>query len=539
MTLHISYQITPPNTKMQAVASADRPLCALVSALAACRAGLRMGGMLPSDRPVADAVLAELLRLDVPADRAEAWASAVNGLRHTFPITAEVVGATLNEYQINAVRNLSPCGGIIAMGTGLGKTITAIAAVTAISQKRNRLWIAAPLNAMGSWRRYEAELRQTWDEVGIVSLDSLHKLKFDSSGGTLILDEVHLLGQVSARRTKAAHSLRARFDVCIGLTGTFLHGGIEKSLSMLDLAVPGGALFASRWGAGEYFACLAKKKIGTRTATALERPTGVAKERFFAFLGRLVSYVGKTDADVVEAIGLPGQYLHTVKLGQPWAEIEDIAAQMVHQIIAETGELPHAQAIAHALCSMGAGEKVAWLADALGDSAVVVFAQYTATITAAEATLTDMGVTFATIDGTTSSIERTRIRDRFVAGEIRVVIAQQIAGGIGMDGLQERTPFSACLDHSWRPDAYAQMTARTHRRGQTADCHHFDFICNALQQRVLARIRAGEVFDRECGEWLTLKLAIDQSRTRVGYMNHTAPVAQPVAQPQHGQGMLS
>jgi len=513
VSLNITYQTTLPSLRNQAVSSADRPVCALTAALAAFIAGRKIGGILPAGS-VSAAILDELARMGVPRERATTWAKAINrsGSERRLAIERSFNGFALDQYQLDTVEAMSPAGGVIAMGTGLGKTLTAICAVNDLSPKGQRLWIACPLNAMGSWLRHKAALLEWgWASVDIVSLDSLHKVHLASDGGAIILDECHLLGQTTARRTKAAHTVRLGFDVGIGLTGTFLHGGVEKTLSMMDLAVPGSALFASRWGAGEYYACLVRKDIGGRKLTALERPTGIAKERFFSFVHRIVHQVNKADAAVCAAIGLSGQHLHTIKLGEPWRSLEDLAVDLIQAALAAGEEMPNAQSIAHTLCAMDAETKIGWLVDRIRDEAIVCFAQYTATLDAAAAALTEEGITFDRIDGTTSAADRLVVRDKFMDGTIRVVLAQVVAGGIGMDGLQTRTPYSACLDHCWRPDAYAQMLARTHRRGQIEDCHHFDFVSNHLQLRVVERIRAGEVFDRECAEWASLRHTIDIS----------------------------
>jgi SNF2 family DNA or RNA helicase len=122
--------------------------------------------------------------------------------------------------------------------------------------------------------------------------------------------------------------------------------------------------------------------------------------------------------------------------------------------------------------------------------------------------LTEAGVSFVRVDGTTSADARITARDAFVRGDAQVFLGQVIATGIGMDGLQGRTVFTIMVDHPWRSDAYAQALARTARRGQTEPTHHVDLVANTLQLRILERLREGDLFDAQAQEWQALRRAI-------------------------------
>jgi hypothetical protein len=219
----------------------------------------------------------EFTKLDIPAPRAALWAETINGAKAELEVEESCNGLALSGYQSAAIRTLGKAGGILALDTGLGKTLSTTAAALGYAKcgYDKRCYILAPVNAMGAWKAYLPILEQAFDEVAIYSIDSLHKAKGLASepGGVLILDEVHLLGVETAKRTKEAHSLRKCFDVGIGLTGTLLTGGVEKALSAIDLAVPGAALFSSVWTAGDYFECLVRKEVpGRGTVTAVEKP---------------------------------------------------------------------------------------------------------------------------------------------------------------------------------------------------------------------------------------------------------------------------
>jgi SNF2 family DNA or RNA helicase len=172
---------------------------------------------------------------------------------------------------------------------------------------------------------------------------------------------------------------------------------------------------------------------------------------------------------------------------------------------AETGVLPNAQATAHALCRANAEAKVDWLLEHLGDEPCVVYAHYHETLDTVCHALTDADISWVRVDGSTSATERISARDSFAHGDVQVFVGQVVASGIGVDGLQERAIYSVSLDHSWRPDVYSQSLARTCRRGQTRETHHFDLVANRLQERVLCRIRSGEQFNAECEEWQEIR----------------------------------
>jgi superfamily II DNA or RNA helicase len=274
---------------------------------------------------------------------------------------------------------------------------------------------------------------------------------------------------------------------------------------MLDLAIPGAAGFASKWSAGEYFKCLVRKKIGTRSVTEIVRPGGVQRERLFQYLARYVVMLSSSSDSVRASLTVPDQHIHTIQLAEPWRSLHEEASHVALTEYDATGVLPNAQATAHALCRAGADAKIAWIFEHLDNEACVIYAHYHETLDAVQAELEAAGITYVRVDGSTTAKERIEARDRFADGTAQVFLGQVVASGIGVDGLQERAIYSISLDHSWRPDVYSQSLARTCRRGQTQETHHFDLVANRLQLHVLNRIRAGEQFNAECQEWQELR----------------------------------
>ena len=178
---HFTYKI---EDMWQSVRSSDRPMCALASANHALLMGKKIGGA--GRGLAAPAIITEIAQCisahGIQTSNWVRWMDALRlkrvgdgaGIKHT------VDGLTLDPYQIDTVKNLTVAGGVIAMGCGLGKTITALSAASALVNHvmPMRLWVCCPKIAIPVWE----ELR-TWVEANltadfeVMSIDSLHKVE--------------------------------------------------------------------------------------------------------------------------------------------------------------------------------------------------------------------------------------------------------------------------------------------------------------------------------------------------------------------------
>jgi SNF2 family DNA or RNA helicase len=510
----IAYHIPVPGAKLQAVGGADRPICALTSALTSLYRGVPLRGSATgmSMDDAAALVLSELLALGVPNTRACRWAVGLMTKTPDMVVPSTVMGMTLSPYQIQAAARMTQAGGVLAMGCGLGKTLTAVAYAQALIAPA-RVLIICPLNAVSVWKRMLPGLPK---DTQIVSMDSAHKIAegLTPTGGLVIFDEAHMLGERTARRTEAAHLIRSKFDAGLCLTGTLLHSGIDRALSVQDLAVPGAALFANRWKAGEHFHCLVRKPLGQRTVTSLVAPEGANRDAFLSYLNRIVVALDTRSTEVRASVQLPDQHLYDLRLGEPWASLTKLAADIITDEVAAGMPPPSAPDVAHRLCRAGAQEKVDWLLAELGQDPCVVFAHYTETLDLAEAALTAAGIPLVRVDGSVTGAARAEAVRAFQAGEVQVFLGQMTASGVAVDLYRAR--FSVALDHPWRSADYTQALARTCRRGQTQECHHWDLIANPLQARVVDRLRAGADFNAALPEYQELKLGMASAVTNSG-----------------------
>jgi len=453
-----------------------------------------------------------MLEFGVTEENVERWANSINGEKFTQDFPSTAMGLTPDSYQISAIQGLSASGGVIGAFMGAGKTLMAtLAAIGESVNGAERCWIVCPLNAFPAWERArDAELSNYFKEVKVMSKDSAHKYTAVSRGDVLIVDEIHHAGSAKARRTQSLHTIRSKFRFGIGLTGTVAHGGVEKAASMMDLGVPGRALFTSKWEVGAAFNCLAQKDLGNRKVMALERPSGAAKERFMAWLDHGIYQVRPESRDVQMSFTLPGQETQQVSFAEPWLSLSQSVAKGAHTILAETGELPHAQAVAHWLAREGAEGKIDWLMDELMQlpegTQVVIAANYTNSLDLAEAALKGAGYTLVRVDGSVTGAERVTAEKDFQQGRAQIFLGQIHAASESMN-LQCAT-ISLTLDVSWSAIDYAQFLCRTHRRGQTAPCVHVDLVANRFQQNVLSRLRLGQDFASDCAEYAELRRAL-------------------------------
>lgn len=525
---HIEHKVSYPiaqhpgcsDASLQAMSTADSPLCAFISAYAAYYTNPNsLRGTLGGDAEQSLAWIKEqVAHFQVPLGRAAAWARAVNLQRAEFndeDFTEAIGGLTVDPYQILACRHATVAGLGAALGCGLGKTLTTAALARAVVRRRyarsSRLWVFCPLNAFGAWDRFRGDLETLFGEVRILSNDSAHKYMgvTRADGGVVVFDEAHEMGDRTSRRTKAAHQIRPAFDFCICLTGTLTHAGIEKCLSVCDLIVPGLALFASRWRAGDYFKCLVKKQLSpTHSVTALVKPSGESRERFLEWLGRGIISLTKHSPEVQASVQIPEQHLHDIAFDEPWPDLTDEIVRIAEQILADEGELPHMQRVVHILCRQGAESKVDWLLDQIDtpDVGVVVFAHYRETLDYVQTRLNDAGIRCVRVDGDVAQADRPALQKQFQDGEVQVFLGQTKAAGIAIDLF--RAQVSVMLDHSWKAIDYAQALARTCRRGQDHACYHFDLYANSFQKKIIERIRDAADFDAQVAEYQAVKRAL-------------------------------
>lgn len=117
---------------------------------------------------------------------------------------------------------------------------------------------------------------------------------------------------------------------------------------------------------------------------------------------------------------------------------------------------------------------------------VVVFCMFREEITVASALLRAKGIAFGCLDGSTALAERTLVMERFQHGELQVVLAQVVTGGIGITLTKAHVVVYLTNPYSW--EARSQSEDRVHRPGQKENVTYID---------ILATIRGKETIDKK------------------------------------------
>lgn len=484
----------------------DRPVCAMVAAWASFQRGNPLYGALSGagEAQVGARMWDWCRETGIEAPRLDLWLAGINGQSWNLPIDPRVGDLTLDPYQLDAISALSCAGGLLGLFMGAGKTAIGIAIAKAVGK---RCWVFCPLNAqMTAWEPWRPVLEALGIEFKVISIDSAHKYTSirGDDGGLMIVDEAHNAGGKSARRTKAVHEIRLKFDYCVCLTGSAATGGVEKCLSMKDLAVPGLTGFASTWKAGEHFKCLVKKSIGSRTVTSLEEPS-TQREAFMSWFS-YQSVLMRPRCEAVRAsFQLPEQSIQEILFGDPWPKLDVEVARVAHEIHAETGEFPHAQEVMHVLARAGAVDKCGYLCDLLGDTQdpAVIFACYRDSLDRMQEALLARGIGFVRVDGDVTGQDRAASERRFQSGEVQVFLGQIHAASIAMNLQRARVSFT--VDVSQSAIDYEQALARTCRRGQKDECIHADLVANRLQAAILDNVRRGADFNASCAEFAEMR----------------------------------
>lgn len=524
-----------------AMAGADRPWCpamhvpyATGSYQAKWGAKGKLGGRV-GDRYVrdigetsAETELMAAMASTLPDARRIAWMEALGNVsrRSHYGGRVLILGKMLDPYQIESANAVTAAGSVMALSVGLGKTLISLAAADLLAVDAFVNWgngvsphimVVCPLNAMPVWQ--DPEIRKYYVGKGwtytVMSADSLHKVQSLQNNGpaVLIVDEAHYFGNWSAQRTKLIHKLRWQFDACLPLTGSMLHAGPEKVLSLLDLACPGAALYGNIYEFGEAFECLYSKDIGGGVMKkAVGRPPARLQDAWQKYLDRFVVAKTKRSPDVMVSCYIPEQQIHDVDLFDPnGPSMLDEAAACAKEIFDTEKRIPAMIEVVHRLARQGIDEKLDWLGSMMSGftEQAVLFATYHETLNAIQEWLDQSGMTFCRIDGAVTGTQRTTLIDDFRAGKYQTMLAQTDAASVSMNLQTAR--ISVMLDTTQKAANFEQALGRTCRRGSTDLCHHFNLAGNRFQRFVFNRLKNAMDFNASVAEWQDAKRAIEQT----------------------------
>ena len=116
---------------------------------------------------------------------------------------------------------------------------------------------------------------------------------------------------------------------------------------------------------------------------------------------------------------------------------------------------------------------------------ILIFSQFTSMLAIIKEHLCAMGIEPFYLDGSTPSLERAQLCDRFNSGEKEVFLVSLKAGGTGLN--LTGADMVIHYDPWWNPAVEAQATDRAHRIGQKKTVYAMKMIASGtIEERVLA-----------------------------------------------------
>lgn len=468
------------------------------------------------------------------AQPAVSWRATADGLRQAtgVPATPAPVGleADLRPYQKTGYDWLAflwrhRLGGILADDMGLGKTLQLLSFILHAREagETRPFLVLAPTSVLSTWRseaaRFAPGLRvslvestsgtrtsalRTAADTSDVVVSSYTVARLDEDEfrtiewAGLILDEAQFVKNPKTKLHRAISTFRA--DVTFAVTGTPMENSLSELWSLLKLAAPG--LFPSpRKFRERYIQPIEKGKVPEN------EEGGEYRARRLAQLRRRIRPLVLRRTKELVASDLPAkqEQLLEVELSPEHRARYDVVLQRERQkvlgllddldrhrfIVFRSLTLLRMLSLAPQLIDPDDDEIGSAKLDTLLDRVVelqaeghraLVFSQFTSFLDLAAERLTEAGIPYAHLDGSTR--RRQEVIDGFKTGEQPVFLISLKAGGFGLTLTEADYVF--LLDPWWNPAAEAQAIDRTHRIGQTDQVFVYRMIsAGTIEEKVI------------------------------------------------------
>ncbi len=445
-------------------------------------------------------VIQELSAQQVQIEGTSAWTQCLERMERAKNISPELptnLNAQLRDYQLEGycwMRRLAEwgVGGVLADDMGLGKTLQTLAVLLDRSSKGPAL-VIAPTSVGFNWVReaekftpdLKAHLYRETDRddflanvgpgdlvvssYGLILRDAEKLAKIE--WGTLVLDEAQAVKNARSKTATAIADLKA--DWKVALTGTPVENHLGELWSLFRSISPGV------FGGWEQFR--------KRFAGPIEKDDDA--DRRFALRERIQPFVlRRTKAEVLK--DLPArtemnQYIdltpeerevyNRVRLSvvgelDEIAKLSDIQDQRFKMLalLTRLRQLACSPKLVHADWP-GRSSKLQHLAETLQElrsegHRTLVFSQFVTHLDLIQQMLTEEGISFQYLDGSTSPKDRQKRVDEFQAGNGDVFLISLKAGGTGLN--LTAADYVIHTDPWWNPAVEDQATDRAHRIGQ-------------------------------------------------------------------------
>ena len=407
----------------------------------------------------------------------------------------------LRDYQTECVHWLKQLstlefGGILADDMGLGKTLEIIAFV--MSEKReNPTLVVTPSSLMYNWL---SEIHKFAPNASAKVIDGTKeeriKLLSDTDGIDFIITSYPLLRRDIAEyenknffcfvideaqhiknpKTLSAKSVkRINAKSCFALSGTPIENSLSELWSIFDFVMPDylgrHAQFAESFekpimqGGDDYAAEHLRSKIKPfvmrrmkyevlselpdRIENTVFAEAAPAQKKLYS------AFLASAKKEAQEIIRYGGDNMRILSLLMRLRQICCHPALLDGDFSRESGKMMLFEDILTS--GLASGHKV------------LVFSQFTSMLSIIRKRLDEMGISYFYLDGTTSSISRIDMANRFNMGERSVFLVSLKAGGTGLNLIGADMVIH--YDPWWNPAAVDQASDRAYRIGQTKSVH--------------------------------------------------------------------
>ena len=439
-------------------------------------------------------------------------------MRFSVPgsLEAALRGYQLDGYQwLRTLEHLG-LGGILADDMGLGKTLQVITCILAGKEDGREAptlvvcpaslvynWISelnrfapslACTSVVGAKRQRDLLIAQASEyDVLVTSYDLLRRdiEAYEACAfRLLVLDEAQYIKNPLTKVAKAAAAISA--ECCFALTGTPVENRLSELWSIFNVAVPGllGAYrpFVKRYAnPGENEDVDAQHELRDLVAPFILR--------------RLKSDViddlpEKTETVICSCLEGEQETLYRAVEDRLALQIaRELPNEMKRHKLQVLAELTKLRQICcdPSLCFAdyaGPSAKLDTCIELIsnacdGGHRVLVFSQFASMFPSLARRLDRAKVSYVTLTGATSKLERAQRVERFQAGECDVFLISLKAGGVGLN--LTRADIVIHFDPWWNVAAQNQATDRAYRIGQKRDVTVYKLIAkNTIEERILA-----------------------------------------------------
>lgn len=433
----------------------------------------------------------------------EAWDPDDSGLLALAPPLAAGNGAVrLEEHQYEGVDFLvkrasaDGKGAILAFAMGLGKTITALAAIERLAKPELHVLVLAPVSLLAQWGDDHAkggfaypchppvygsadlaDKVDGWVAEGGVLILSLEVLVNATRRGVeartriaehtdlIVVDEVHKLTNLDSLRTKAVRKLRCPVW---GLTGTPVNNSPMDFYHLAQLVDP--SVLAGVRDATDFRKRFATPIERAQFFDATPEVQQLGRERTAVLRTLLQPVVRHKSSKVLQDRALvppKREYAlvyggHDAKARAALAAADEGNYLQAQTIVDRTLRRTKVRLVDALVAAMWAAQQ-----DDEPPPAALIFSEHPETLEAIEAALGARGRRCAMITGTVAATARPRILHAFRTGAVDVLLLSVRAGAEGLNC--QRANYVVLADPSENPTRDMQAVGRAWRLGQTRE----------------------------------------------------------------------